>query len=61
MPDHSLSCKDDSDELEARFEGWWSRLACEACGEVFEIEDDPHNGQEVECDACGATLKVVGR
>lgn len=38
----------------ARYEGWYTRLGCEACGEMFEIEDDVSNGQIVECDACGA-------
>jgi lysine biosynthesis protein LysW len=43
----------------ARYEGWFTRLECEECGEMFEIEDDVSNGQIVECDACGAELEVV--
>jgi predicted nucleic acid-binding Zn ribbon protein len=46
---------------DAQYEGHWSRLNCQACGEVFEVEGDVSNGEQVTCDACGTELLVVGR
>lgn len=48
----------DQEPYQAQYEGWFSRLHCERCDEMFEVEDDVHNGEEVRCDACGADLTV---
>lgn len=42
----------------AFYEGWYTRLRCGSCDDMFEIEDDVSNGEPVECDSCGAELTV---
>ena len=49
------------EEIEMEFEGWFSRLNCGNCQNVFDIDDDVNNGQEVTCDACGKTGVVSRR
>lgn len=49
------------DPLEAVYEGAWSRLACQGCGNVFDVEDDVSNGEVFECDCCGESCAVTGR
>lgn len=48
----------EEDRVTAFYEGLWSRLSCGACGEMFEVEDDVSNGDQVRCDACGAEQVV---
>lgn len=48
-------------EVSAFYEGWFTRLSCGSCGDVFEVEDDVSNGEVVECDACGVEQAVEGR
>lgn len=50
----AVSVDKDGYQIEMEFEGWYSRISCGACGEMFEVEDDVQSGQQVECDACGA-------
>lgn len=43
------------------YEGDFSRLNCDWCGEVFDVEGDVSNGDEYTCESCGSTVEVVGR
>lgn len=45
----------------ATYEGWFSRILCSECEVTFDYEDDPSNGQKIECPDCHATLIVEGR
>ena len=49
------------DTIYAEYEGFWTRLTCGYCGEVFEVEGDVSSGQRVECDACHTEQEVQGR
>lgn len=49
---------DEDESKQAFYEGWYSRLRCGSCDEMFEVEDDVKNGERVTCDACGAELVV---
>lgn len=60
MPPEGGKSGDDA-PYEARYEGHWSRLFCESCEAVFDVEGDVSNGEFVDCDACGVTLEVTGR
>jgi DNA-directed RNA polymerase subunit RPC12/RpoP len=51
----------DDDVAEAFYEGSWSRLSCPHCQDMFEVESDVSNGEEVECDSCGKRSVVAGR
>ena len=46
---------------EAIYEGYWTRLRCDHCDEMFEVDRDVSNGETVTCDACGSDLQVTGR
>ena len=48
-------------DKEAIYEGFFSRFTCGKCDEMFEVEGDCTNGEEVTCDACATTLIVTGR
>lgn len=48
-------------EVTADYQGFYSRLMCGNCEELFEIEGDVHSGQVVECDLCGTQQEVTGR
>lgn len=48
-------------EYEAEYEGFWSRLNCGNCGNVFEVEGDVSPGEKVECDLCHVEQAVTGR
>ena len=49
------------DDPRCRYEGFWVRLLCPHCDDVFEIEGDESDGEEVTCDACGNKSRVEGR
>lgn len=53
--------KEKEKETDMSFQGWYSRFLCGNCEEVFDIEDDVTNGEEVICDACGEEGTVSGR
>ena len=46
---------------EAEFEGYFTRLLCSRCENVFDVEGDVANGEIVECDNCCGNLEVTGR
>ena len=43
------------------YEGWFTRIHCSECDMVFDLEEDPSSGQEIECADCHAKLIVEGR
>jgi len=45
----------------ATYEGWYTRLMCPFCEDIFEVEGDVCNGETVYCDQCPAVLTVEGR
>lgn len=52
---------DEPERPKARFDGAFSRMTCEACESVFDVEDDVSNGEAVTCDVCGDEREVEGR
>lgn len=47
-----------SDPVSMTYEGFFSRILCGACGEMFEVEVDAQSGEEVRCDLCDTTGEV---